>query len=280
MVDRKIVFNASLPRSGSTLLQNILAQNPRFYCTPTSGVVDLLLASRKYYTDLAEFRAQDADLMHRGFTNYCRHGIQGFFGGVTDKPVCVDKCRSWFHYHDWVQQFVDNPKYIVCVRDLRAIIASMEKLFRRNRDRADAADATGSLAMITVNNRVTNWLNGPPVGIAIARLIEAVQTNTLRHLHIVRFEDLTTNPAEVMKRIYAYLEEPLFQHDFNNVVQLTHENDQYHTIYGDHHIRSRVEPVPPDYVDVLGRDISNLIYNNYALFYRTFYADRPAPRAG
>ena len=255
-------------------MQNILAQNPRFYCTPTSGVIDLMLASRKYYTELAEFKAQDPDLMQKGFINYCRYSINGFYEGVTDKPVCVDKCRSWFHYHDWVKQFVPNPKYIVCIRDLRAILSSMEKLFRKNRDRADADEVTGTLTMITVNNRVMRWLNGPPVGIAIGRLIEAIQTNLVKQLHVVRFEDLTTNPAEVMKRVYDYLEEPYYAHDFNNVAQMTHENDQYHTIYGDHRIRSKVEPVTPDFVDVLGRDLCNMVRTNYALFYNAFYPDK------
>ena len=36
MDEPKIFFNSSLPRSGSTLLQNILAQNPRFHCSATS----------------------------------------------------------------------------------------------------------------------------------------------------------------------------------------------------------------------------------------------------
>ncbi len=32
-----IFYQSSLPRAGSTLLQNILAQNPDIYATPTSG---------------------------------------------------------------------------------------------------------------------------------------------------------------------------------------------------------------------------------------------------
>ncbi len=274
MFDKKIVFNASLPRSGSTLLQNILAQNPRFYCTPTSGVIDLMLASRKFYTELAEFKAQDPDLMQKAFTSYCKYGINGFFDGVTDKPVCVDKCRSWFHYHEWVSQFHPNPKYLVCIRDLRAILSSMEKLFRKKRHLSDADEVTGTLTMITINNRVMRWLNGPPVGIAVARLVESIQTGVLKNMHVIRFEDLTTHPDEVLRRVYAYLEEPYFQHDFNHIEQATKENDAYHTQYGDHNIRAKVEPVPLDYNQVLGPELALWVKNNYALFYNTFYADR------
>ena len=271
---KKIIFNASLPRSGSTLMQNILAQNPRMYCTPTSGVIDLLIAARKYYTELAEFKAQDADEMQRGFLSFCTGGLQGFFEGVTDKPICVDKCRSWFHFHHWVERFHPNPKYIVCIRDLRGILSSMEKLWRKNRDRSDPDEVNGTLNMITINNRVTRWLNGPPVGVAVARLMEAIQTGVIKQCHIVRFEDLTENPKAVMQRVYEYIEEPYFEHNFDHVEQRTHENDQLHTFYGDHRIREKVAPPIPDYVDVLGREICNSVKANYGLFYNTFYADK------
>ena len=38
----QIAFQSSLPRSGSTLLSNIVGQNPNFHVTPTSGLLDLL----------------------------------------------------------------------------------------------------------------------------------------------------------------------------------------------------------------------------------------------
>ena len=44
--DKRIYFLVGLPRSGSTLLANILAQHPRIHVTPTSGVVDMLVTVR------------------------------------------------------------------------------------------------------------------------------------------------------------------------------------------------------------------------------------------
>ena len=45
MVD-KIFYNSSLPRAGSTIIQNILAQNPTIYPTPTSGVFEIVTLER------------------------------------------------------------------------------------------------------------------------------------------------------------------------------------------------------------------------------------------
>ncbi len=80
-----IFFQSSLPRAGSTLLQNILGQNPHFYVTPTSGVLELLFAARKNYTSDNAFQAQDPELMNKGWLNFCRQVVEGFFNGITDK---------------------------------------------------------------------------------------------------------------------------------------------------------------------------------------------------
>jgi hypothetical protein len=45
-----------------------------------------------------------------------------------------------------------------------------------------------------------------------------------------------------MQRIYNYLEIPYFKHDFENVEQLTHENDIIHGIFGDHEIQPIIMP--------------------------------------
>ena len=71
----KIFFNSSLPRSGSTLLQNIMGQNPKFYATPTSGVLELVFGARANYTNSPEFKAQDAEDMKMAFRAFCRDGV-------------------------------------------------------------------------------------------------------------------------------------------------------------------------------------------------------------
>jgi len=271
---KKICFNSSFPRSGSTLLQNILAQNPRFYSSATSGLVDLLMSSRTYFTEGVEFKAQDIQLMTTAFRGYCEFAIHGYYEHITDRPVCFDKSRTWFHYYDWLKTFRSEPKILVCIRDLRAILSSMEKLYRAKRHLQDRNDDIMRMTMVTIDNRVVQWLNSTPLGLAHARLIEAVQLGNYKKFCFVRFEDLTTIPEATMRKVYDYLEEPYFEHNFEDVEQFTHENDQLHGIYGDHMIRGKVTPVPLDYHEVLGKEMSNTIKRDNPLFYSTFYPDR------
>ena len=270
---QRVVFNSSFPRAGSTLLQNILAQNPRFHCSATSGAMNLLLAARAQFSTAPMFKAQDRQVMRAAFLRFCRRGLEGFYEGMTDRPVCVDKHRAWFHYYDWLSAFYPDPKIVVCVRDLRAVLSSMEKLFRKNRHLHDPADSEERMNMTTVTNRTAHWLNTNPVGLTVLRLMEATQTGTIRHFHVVRFEDLCADPRATLRAIYDYLGEPQFDHDFDHVAQSTREDDSQFVFYGEHTIREKVEPVRPDYDQVLGRELADKVKANNGAFYRTFYPE-------
>jgi len=91
----KLFFQSSLPRAGSTMLQNILAQNPDIYATPTSGVLELVFAARANYSESPEFKAQDAETMKKGYTAFCKEGMNAFYNAITDKKYVVDKSRGW-----------------------------------------------------------------------------------------------------------------------------------------------------------------------------------------
>jgi sulfotransferase len=90
-MEKKIFFQSSLPRSGSTLLQNIVAQNPDFYSTPTSGLLDLVFGARGNFINSNEFKAQDQKLMDKAFLAFCKGGVNAYFNAITDKPFVLDK---------------------------------------------------------------------------------------------------------------------------------------------------------------------------------------------
>ncbi len=54
---KTIHFVAGLPRSGSTLLCNILNQNPKFHATATSGILDIVLAIRNQWENVDTLKA-------------------------------------------------------------------------------------------------------------------------------------------------------------------------------------------------------------------------------
>lgn len=259
----KIIFNSSLPRSGSTFVQNILAQNPRFYCSPTSGVLELLYAARQNFTALDEFKLGEPEAMKRGWLGFCRAALEGFYGGITDRPIAVDKSRGWAYYYEWLAAFYPDPKIICCVRDPRAIVASMEKLHRKNMHLHDPADQPAQMQMVSVESRASHWLTSAPVGLGLERLRDAVLKKNVAKFFIIQYDNLMENPELVFKNLYAYLEEPLFQHDFLNIEQRVTENDAIHGVYGSHKIRGKLDPAPNDWDSILGESICKQIDDQF-----------------
>ena len=266
----RIFFQSSLPRAGSTLLQNILGQNPDFYVTPTSGVLELLFAARKNYTSDNAFQAQDAELMKKGWLNFCRQGVEGFFNGITNKKYVVDKSRGWGIHYSFLDSFYSDPKIVCMVRDLRSVYASMEKNFRKNQDKDSGIVNWAEMKGTTTAKRVDIWAQNPPIGIAVERLKQIIDEGIDKNILFIRFEDLTSNPQTELDKVYDFFGVERYQHDFQNIVQLTQEDDTIHGIFGDHTIRKEVKPVPETYNEYLGQQLSQNIVNTYPWFYEYF----------
>lgn len=264
-----IFFNSSMPRSGSTLMQNILGNNPDIYATPTSSLVDLLLNSKKIYTTAPAFKAQDEMQMKTAFLTYCRFGLEGYFSGLTNKPYKIDKSRAWAINMAFLDKFYPNPKIICMVRDLRDIVASMEKNYRKNPHKWQGnpkAEPTG----VTIGERVGIWLEKNPVGTTLKNLKEVIHQGFDKKILFVKFEDLCVNPKKEMKRVYDFFEIPYYDLDYSNIQQVTFEDDKFHGIYGDHKIKNNVTSVPSVAKEVLGLNIYNQIYNKNKWYFDYF----------
>jgi hypothetical protein len=73
-----------------------------------------------------------------------------------------------------------------------------------------------------------------------------------------------------MIKIYEYLGLTYYQHDFDHIEQVTKEDDEVYGAFGDHVIRTKLEPVRSKAKELLGKDVTDWIYTNYKWFYDTF----------
>jgi len=270
---QKIYFNSSLPRSGSTLLQNVIAQNPNFYCTPTSGLADLVISNKNAFNHSQAIMAQNQEEMEKAFFGYVSKGIFGYFNSLTHKPFVLEKSREWAVNYGLLQKILKaQPVKIVCmIRDVRAIYASMEKNFRKNPHRENHIQKPVELIGTTLEKRLDIWANGVPVGVSMDRLKDVFSQGIAEKILFIRYEDFATNPNEEIKRLYEYLGVPYYEgHDFVNITQYTHENDLVHGIYGDHKLRPKFEMKPNDYEEILGFENCQRIKNTYKWFFDKF----------
>ena len=268
----KIFFQSSMPRSGSTILQNIIGQNPDFYVTPTSGVLELLFGARINFTNSPEFKAQDIKLMEQGFKGFCQGGMFSFYNAITDKKYVMDKSRGWGVYRPFLNEIYPNPKIICMVRDLRSIVSSYEKIYRKNALRQDSIRNDSTAQGTSVYKRVDEWVHPQnAIGRALERLQEINHLGYSEKILFVKYEDLCIYPEREIKRIYDYLEIPFYEHDFNNVEQITTEDDSVYGLTSDlHTIRPRLESNGQDFREILGKDICQWIRTTFSWYFELF----------
>jgi sulfotransferase len=253
-----IHFIAGMPRAGSTLLCNILAQNPRFQVTATSGILETLFIMRKSWNDIVEFKGLGGQHNSQTKLNVLRAMLEGYFADSKaggGRPVVFDKSRSWLAHLELAEAILNRKaKMLVCVRDLREILSSFEKLWRASR-------ATGPTPheqqfyreFQTVEGRCDVMMREDQVvGIAYNRIRDALARGFRDRMHFIAFEQLTARPGEVVAGIYVFLGEAPFAHNFEHVEQVTSEDDSMYNLKGLHDIRPKVEPAPIQAAKVLG----------------------------
>lgn len=252
--DKRIYFLAGLPRSGSTLLANILAQHPNMHVTPTSGIVDMLVNVRNHWDRNDAFRAMERELSEQVKGTVLRAMLQAYFSHASE-PVCIDKNRFWAEFLEMAAVLVggrDRVKVIMTVRDLRDVLASFERLYRKTSALGQLPQEAGlALKFKTALGRVEVFIDdGQPVGRAYNAIRDAVTRGWKDCMHFVDYEDLTHRPDATLAGIYEFLGESPCAHDFTNVEQVTFEDDFAYGFKDLHVIRQHVLPQAPQWPTV------------------------------
>ena len=258
---KQIHYTSGLPRACSTLLQNLLAQNPFVHATATSGVHEIMYLAKAFFKT-EEFRSipQPADGEFI-FNDFMRSGIVNAFDSITDRPVVVDKCRSWIGSANLIFQLFPDAKLLVPVRDIRGILSSMEKKFQAHPGFQMEGSQGDTARIQTIEGRCQFWLDSAPVGIAIQRLHELVRHHKDR-VHFVHAEDLTNDPQTTRNGVWNYLGEPPFIHNVTNIYQYTTEHELGWP-FGDHAVHTTVTPLVADWHDTLGRGLSEALNQKF-----------------
>lgn len=246
---KKIHFINGMPRSGSTLLCNILAQNPKFHVTPTSGLSELVFGVHRFWKTNPVIKASETSEKQ---LQIIRDLFQSYHQD-TDRPVVFNKSRGWAQQIELVENALQEPvKIITTTRKITSILASLEKLYRKEIKNIDSPMEIDA-SMLTLEGRVGAWTasNGL-VGGTFNAIRDAIMRGHRSKFLFVDFEELTAKPKTAIEEIYDFLEEKVYKHDFNNVEQYTQENDAEHGFTDLHTIRPKVQPVKDDSKQILG----------------------------
>lgn len=234
-----IHFISGLPRSGSTLLAALLRQNKRFHAGmsgPLAGMFGALVGEMSARNEFSVFLD---DTKRRRIL----HALFDEFYADCGAEVVFDTSRAWCARMPAIADLFPAAKVIACVRQVPWIIDSVERLVQRN------VFSPSSIFGYTPNGTVYTRANGLAspdgmVGFAYDALKQACAGAQSDRLLLVQYETLTSQPARAMQAIYEFIDQPVFQHDFDHVEYDVAEFDQRAGTPGLHTVGGRVGAVP------------------------------------
>lgn len=234
---KKYHFITGLPRSGSTLLSSILKQNPRFHASITDPLATMVKGVIETSQDGPGMKTE-VPIERR--KNIVKALFEGYYQDV-DKEVIFNTNRAWTLLTPQMKDLYPESRMIVCVRDINWILDSFETAHRKNPMSINTA--TGGLSG-TVYSRVEGLMEEKGiVGFPYIGIKQAITGNEKNMLLLVEYDQLCKTPKDIMQAVYQFIDEPYYEHDFNNV-----ENnwDEYDAEIGIklHQVRKQVQFIP------------------------------------
>lgn len=268
-------FCGGLPRTGSTLLMNLLQQNPNVFTTATDPFPQILhtqILIKSRYSEA--FQAMSADQADSAMHGMALGATRGWYEGLTRKPVVISKSRTWAGLH----HLFPDSKILVTLRDLRDIVESFDKVNSRIRALHTFGDDQTLYGSMSEEEKMYYHFKE-----------QNAFSTTLRHeipkyldlfkraphrVKFIRYEDVLRQPQYMLGRIYDFLEMPHYTHDFENISQsevFEHDN-AYFRERTDHRTHPTISPWQEPR-RVLSEKFHQQVVQNHQWYYRSFYPE-------
>jgi sulfotransferase len=217
-----IVFLSGLPRTGSTLLTSILSQNSALHTEGNSALCQLMWDMQVSCWN-AEQLQNRPDAQNKLLTSIPEVFYQGVEGNI------IDKCRSWTlpSNLELIDKYITkSPKIIVMLRPI--------------------VDIVKSFVLVRGMNGWSNPESGllddgsEPIMRSLDGIKHAKSIDSGQFLYLW-YDDLVNNPEQTINKVYDFCGWEKFNHQFDNIKNLTPERDDLLGLLGLHDIRPELE---------------------------------------
>tara|TARA_R110002072_G_scaffold79724_1_gene183688 strand:- start:299 stop:1099 length:801 start_codon:yes stop_codon:yes gene_type:complete len=224
----KFVLLAGLPRTGSSLLSNVLAQNSKFYAEGNSGLCQLMWDTQQScnYNCVEQLKANNKlDAVKKMLVG----GLPDlYYQGVCDK-VIFDKCRPWVlpNNMEMAQSYIaEDVKAIVMVRPIDEIVRSFAKLyFAIGRDDSIYKQLMDDNYDVIAGSFAATF---------------AAASSKADNLLFISYENIIKDFTGVLDKIYNFIGEDRIIHDTSNIKQSIKEDTSVYETPKIHDIRSKI----------------------------------------
>ena len=212
--NHKIFFLMAMPRSGNTLFGSLMNQNPDIAVTPNSITLEImkdifLLKHTDVFQNYPDHKSLD-NVLSSVYKNYYKDWDYKYI--IDRGPVMTSDNFALIKKH------LDQPvKCIILWRDLLDVLASYIKWFEN-----EPTAYPNRCGKNTIEEKLKALMNKDG---AIAKELTAIQNAILpenKHIcHIVRYENLVTEPEKCLRSIYNFLEIEYYPHRYHNLDQFS-----------------------------------------------------------
>lgn len=242
-------FLAGLPRSGSTLISSILNQNPTIHSSSNSPMCGMVFNLERSILASEQYNAFPKP---RVMPNVITGVLENYYSDIN-KPFILDKSREWpvkEHFEVLLRNLPYEPKVILPVRNILDILTSFLTLVNKNPNKENFIDKEIQSRQEfnfyrDINDIRCDHLMRPKglidnclYGIAFAMLPE-----NKKYFHIVEYDDLIKDTKNTMNKIYDFLGVEKYDHDLNNIINTTPEDDRIYGLDGMHEVRKNISKV-------------------------------------
>ena len=209
--NKKLFFLVAMPRSGNTLFASVMNQNSEIAATPNSITLEIMkdlffLKETDVFQNYPDHSSLD-NVLDSVYDNYYKDWPQRII--IDRGPVMTPGNFSLMQKH-----FKRPFKCIVLLRDLMDVLASYMQWYTENPDafpnRFNFKNDEEKLGMI-MNTKG-----------AVAKDLDAIKNayNYPDICHFVKYNDLVKQPEQEFKKIYQFMDEPYYNHRFDNLDQV------------------------------------------------------------
>lgn len=270
MLDKKMLYLSGLPRSGSTLLCQLLGMHSQLDSNGhSSPLCDALQKMRHHLSD-NQFLLSQLDVNFEVGYQRLLNAFNGFINGWysdTDKPWVVDKNRAWLMQLDLVKMLEPQFKMLVCIREPGQIYGSIEAQHQKTL----LLDFPDHLANLSRHARADKLFASEGVIGAPIKAVESLQDvpeAIQQQIYYVIFEQLMEEPQEVMKGIYQWIGVENEAFDPKKLPVKPHESDSYYRFKYSHKTHPFIKPKQHH---IISTRIEADIKQNFSGLYQLFY---------
>lgn len=258
---------AGLPRSGSTLISSILNQNPNIYASSNSSIVPLAATVE---SSILMGESYNANPRPKALKKTVAGVIENFYSDRKEEYI-IDKSRLVTipeHFRCVQRNFDYRPKVIIPVRNVTDVLASFLKLIYRSpsdqenfidRDIIKVNDI--NLYLSKDDTRVDYLMK--PKGVIDNQLYGIafmLQSEFRKYAHFIEYDNLVSDTRGEIEKLYSFLEIDAFEHNYDNIKNVTPENDKVYGVVNMHTVRKNISPSTTDAKAIL----SEYAYNKYS----------------